>query len=302
MIITKLGSNYLTIRCSIYLTINFSSQRIDMKTEEFSKEEKIINIPLFSIIPDKNQPRKNFDKGALNELTKSIASNGVIVPIIVKEIADSKYMIIAGERRWRASIMAEQATIPAIVRDGNEFTNSMQSLLENLQRDDLNPIEEAHAYANLIEDHNLLHEELSDYVGKSRSNISNSLRLLKLPIEVQDYLISGDISYGHAKVILGLEKAVDMIYTALEVVGNKLSVRDTEKFVKNLRTTVTKPDPNLGNTTKQQLATQLTKIEENLTRRFSSKVSVKWRDNKGNISIDFHSLEDFERILDLLDE
>lgn len=302
MIITKLGSNYLTIRCSIYLTINFSSQRINMKTEEFSKEEKIINIPLFSIIPDKNQPRKNFDKGALNELTKSIASNGVIVPIIVKEIADSKYMIIAGERRWRASIMAEQATIPAIVRDGNEFTNSMQSLLENLQRDDLNPIEEAHAYANLIEDHNLLHEELSDYVGKSRSNISNSLRLLKLPIEVQDYLISGDISYGHAKVILGLEKAVDMIYTAQEVVGNKLSVRNTEKFVKSLRTTVTKPDPNLGNTTKQQLATQLTKIEENLTRRFSSKVSVKWRDNKGNISIDFHSLEDFERILDLLDE
>ena len=302
MIITKLGSNYLTIRCSIYLTINFSSQRINMKTEEFSKEEKIINIPLFSIIPDKNQPRKNFDKAALNELTKSIASNGVIVPIIVKEIADSKYMIIAGERRWRASIMAEQASIPAIVRDGNEFINSMQSLLENLQRDDLNPIEEAHAYANLIEDHNLLHEELSDYVGKSRSNISNSLRLLKLPIEVQDYLISGDISYGHAKVILGLEKAVDMIYTAQEVVGNKLSVRDTEKFVKNLRTTVTKPDPNLGNTTKQQLATQLTKIEENLTRRFSSKVSVKRRDNKGNISIDFHSLEDFERILDLLDE
>ena len=273
-----------------------------MKTEEFSKEEKIINIPLFSIIPDKNQPRKNFDKAALNELTKSIASNGVIVPIIVKEIADSKYMIIAGERRWRASIMAEQATIPAIVRDGNEFTNIMQSLLENLQRDDLNPIEEAHAYANIIEDHNLLHEELSDYVGKSRSNISNSLRLLKLPIELQDYLISGDISYGHAKVILGLEKAVDMIYTAQEVVSNKLSVRDTEKFVKSLRTTVTKQDSNFGNTTKQQLATQLTKIEENLTRRFSSKVSVKWRDNKGNISIDFHSLEDFERILDLLDE
>lgn len=266
--------------------------------------EVIENIDLFSIIPDKEQPRKDFDKEALNELAVSIANNGVIIPIIVRPIDNDKYMIIAGERRWRASIIAKQETIPAIVRDVERFTNQMQSLLENLQRDDLNPLEESHAYRKLIDEYNLSHEDLAERIGKSRSNVSNSLRLLNLPDDVQMLLRNNRISVGHAKVLLSLNDETDILYIANEIVDKKLSVRDSETLIKDFKRAKSNDDNQaVGKNDRelQQLQTQLQLIEDELSKKFATKVKVNWKSSKGSINIDFYSLEDIERLLDILD-
>lgn len=266
--------------------------------------EVIENIDLFSIIPDKEQPRKDFDKEALNELAVSIANNGVIIPIIVRPIDNDKYMIIAGERRWRASIIAKQETIPAIVRDVERFTNQMQSLLENLQRDDLNPLEESHAYRKLIDEYNLSHEDLAERIGKSRSNVSNSLRLLNLPDDVQMLLRNNRISVGHAKVLLSLNDETDILYIANEIVDKKLSVRDSETLIKDFKRAKSNDDNQaVGKNDRelQQLQTQLQIIEDELSKKFATKVKVNWKSSKGSINIDFYSLEDIERLLDILD-
>lgn len=271
-----------------------------------NNEEKILNIPVFSITPDKNQPRKIFDEEALQDLANSIANNGVIVPIIVKSIDHQKYQIIAGERRWRASILANQETIPAIVRDTNELTMHIQALIENVQRDDLNALEEALAYQELVHKFNLSHAKLAEQIGKSRATITNSLRLLKLPESVQNLLLENKITNGHAKALLGLETDWQIEEVAYQIVVNNLSVRETENLVNQRKKSDKDLQPELSkDETKNliQLENQIKKIENDLSKKLSSKVKINLnKGQNGQIKIKFADLDDLERVLDLLND
>ncbi len=270
-----------------------------------NNEERILNIPIFSITPDKDQPRKIFAEEALKDLANSIANNGVIVPIIVKSLENGKYQIIAGERRWRASILANQDTIPAIVRDTNELTKHIQALIENVQRDDLNSLEEALAYQELVDKFNLSHAKLAEQIGKSRATITNSLRLLKLPETVQKLLIEDEITNGHAKALLSLETDLQIEEVAYQIVDNNLSVRETENLVNKRKKNGQRFQPEFTSAeTKrfQQIENQIKKIESDLSNKFSNKVKVNLNKNEsGNIKIKFANLDDLERILELLD-
>ena len=268
-----------------------------------NNEEKILNIPIFSITPDKDQPRKIFAEDALQDLANSIANNGVIVPIIVKSLDDGKYQIIAGERRWRASILANQETIPAIVRDTNELTKHIQALIENVQRDDLNALEEALAYQELVDKFNLSHAKLAEQIGKSRTTITNSLRLLRLPETVQNLLLEDIITNGHAKALLGLETDWQIEELAYQIVEDNLSVRETEKLVNQRRNNkLLEPELSRDEIKKlKQLENQIKKIESDLSNKFSSKVKISLnKDQKGQIKIKFANLDDLDRVLDLL--
>lgn len=271
-----------------------------------NNEEKILNIPVFSITPDKNQPRKIFDEEALQDLANSIANNGVIVPIIVKSIDNQKYQIIAGERRWRASILANQETIPAIVRDTNELTKHIQALIENVQRDDLNALEESLAYQELVDKFNLSHAKLAEQIGKSRATITNSLRLLRLPEAVQNLLLENKITNGHAKALLGLETDWQIGEVAYQIVVNNLSVRETENLVNQYKKSDKDLQPELSkDETKNliQLENQIKKIENDLSKKLSSKVKINLnKGQNGQIKIKFADLDDLERVLDLLND
>lgn len=271
-----------------------------------NNEEKILNIPIFSITPDKDQPRKIFAEDALQDLANSIANNGVIVPIIVKSIGDGKYQIIAGERRWRASILANQETIPAIVRDTNELTKHIQALIENVQRDDLNALEEALAYQELVDKFNLSHAKLAEQIGKSRTTITNSLRLLRLPEAVQNLLLENKITNGHAKALLGLETDWQIEEVAYQIVVNNLSVRETENLVNERKKSDKDLQPELSkDETKNliQLENQIKKIENDLSKKLSSKIRINLnKGQNGQIKIKFADLDDLERILDLLND
>ena len=190
-------------------------------------------IKISKIEPNRDQPRKNFDKEALEALSDSIRQHGVISPITVQKKGD-RYIIIAGERRWRAARMAGLTEIPAYVGDYSEREIAELSLIENIQREDLNPIEEAQAYKRLMTEFNLKQEEVAERVSKSRSAITNTMRLLKLSEEVQKYLIDGTLSEGHARALLGTEDVEAQNKLAKKVIDEKLSVRDIEKLIKNL--------------------------------------------------------------------
>ena len=193
--------------------------------------ELMVKISL--VEPNRNQPRKMFDKDSLDELTKSVKQYGVLQPIIVKKIGN-RYEIVAGERRWRAAQAAGLSEVPVVVRDYDDQKAKEIAIIENIQRTDLNPIEEALAYKSLIEEYNLTQEELSDKVSKNRSTITNSLRLLKLSKNIQQYMIDGQISSGHARALLSLEDEGKRELLALDIMKRSLSVRDTEKAAKAL--------------------------------------------------------------------
>ena len=199
-----------------------------------SGENVITMLRLGMIDPKSDQPRKYFDKEALEALAESIKENGLLQPIIVREYADERYQIIAGERRFRASKLAGLDEIPAVILDKSDREAAELSLIENIQRENLNPVEEALAYRALIENHSLTQEELSERIGKSRSAIANSMRLLDLPEEVLEMVVNKDISAGHARTLLGLQDRALMIVLANKIVELDLSVRATEEEVKRL--------------------------------------------------------------------
>lgn len=268
--------------------------------------EEVRDIPVYQITPDPNQPRKHFDPDSLQELADSITENGVILPIIVSPVGNDKYQIIAGERRWRASILAKKATIPCIVRELEPFTRQMQALLENVQRNDLNPLEEANAYQQLMDEYDMSHEQIAQSVGKSRATITNSLRLLKLPSFVQDQLADGLLSAGHAKVILSLTRESDMLYLAGKIIQDQLSVRDASAIAEKLRKQkssdppVATVDNEIANSL-QQLQLQLQRVEDQLCRYFGTQVKLKTnKDQSGSVEISFNDLAELERILELL--
>lgn len=252
-------------------------------------------LPIREIEPNKSQPRKRFDEDALHELAESIKQFGVIQPLIVQK-RDKHYEIIAGERRWRASRLAGLKKIPVIIKDYTPQEVLEIALIENIQREDLNPIEEAYAYQRLIKEYNLKQDELAERVSKSRATITNSMRLLKLEEKVQQMLIDDLISSGHARALLPLEDPGVQYETACKIFDEKLNVRDTEKLVRQLLNG--KPEKEIAVADENAFIYQ--DLEEKLKNIIGTKVSIhKKKKNKGSIEIEYYSDDDLERIMDL---
>ncbi len=264
-----------------------------------SKEEKPVEtiVKITKIEPNREQPRKHFDEESLKELADSIKQYGLISPILVQERKEY-YEIIAGERRWRAAKIAGLKEVPVIIRDYTDREIAEIALIENVQREDLNPIEEAMGYKRLIEEFDLKQEEVAECVSKSRSAITNSMRLLKLPEQVQKYLIDSQISMGHARALLTVENTEKQVELAEKVIKENLSVREVEKLVKNLdKIPKEKPEPDA------QLQAIYASYEEKMKQALSTKVSISQSLKKkgaGKFEIEFYSTEDFERIVEKL--
>lgn len=258
--------------------------------------ESIREIRISDIEPNKNQPRKNFDKDALKALSDSIREHGVITPILVMKTGTG-YEIIAGERRWRASRMAGLKTIPAVVRTYSEVEIKEVALIENIQREDLNPIEEAVAYQALIDEFGFTQEEISEKIGKSRSKVANSLRLLALEPEFQKFVISGEISEGHARCVLSLKGAVLREFLINRIIEDGLSVREAEKLAKDLSL---EKRPKKEKKQPDSIAIEIERIRKNIEDRLGTKVSISHGKKKGKIEIEYYGNEDLDRLLELL--
>ena len=257
-------------------------------------KEVFINISL--VEPNRNQPRKEFDKESLSELANSIKQYGILQPIIVQKNGDM-YEIIAGERRWRAAKEAGLTEVPVIVRDYDKQKVMEISIIENIQREDLNPIEEAMAYQSLMEEYGLKHDELAEKVSKNRSTITNSMRLLKLSKDIQQMLIDGKISTGHAKVLLSVEDINEQEKIAQELIDKSLSVRELEKLVKKY----TKPRRKKDDKDDKDYSLFYREYEDRLKDILGTKVQINTKDkNKGRIEIDYYSAAELERIVELL--
>lgn len=276
------------------LSVYNDEETVETPVNTTKTEIKGLNeIKISDIQPNPNQPRKHFDETALNELAASIKIHGVIQPIVINEENNGKYMIIAGERRWRAAKIAGLETIPAYIRNFTEKQIKEISIIENLQREDLNPIEAAKAIKQLMEEYKLTQEAVAERIGKSRSVIANTVRLLTLPMEVVDLIEKDKLSAGHAKVLVGLDDPQEQIKIAYVAVSKKLSVRDIEKLVKNFNNP-TKERP------KSEQSIELREMIAEMQRVFATKVSAIGNDNKGRIYIDYYSKDDLDRISELL--
>ncbi|HSH35040.1 ParB/RepB/Spo0J family partition protein [Schnuerera sp.] len=264
---------------------------VDLMNSE-SDFKNIQNIKISSITPNEDQPRKDFDKKLLKELTDSIKQYGVIQPIVVRKKNDI-FEIIAGERRWRAAKAAGLTEVPCIVKKVDDKQAMKLALIENLQRDNLNPIEEAYAFEGLIKEHNLTQEEVASAIGKSRSYIANTIRLLKLDDEIKDYISKGKLSSGHGRALLGIKNKEEMIKTAQNIMNNNMNVRETEKVVKDRK----KKKPKKNQVQKDPFVLEM---EEKLMRVLGTKVTLTTKKDGGVISIEFYGDEDLERLLDLM--
>lgn len=277
--------------------------KVKKESKAESKEEKredgketVVKITM--VEPNRKQPRKNFDEDALQELADSIKQFGLIQPILVQDRKDH-YEIIAGERRWRAAKIAGLKEVPVIIRNYSEKEIMEISLIENIQREDLNPIEEAQAYKRLLEEFHLKQDEVAERVSKSRAAVTNSMRLLKLGEEVQQMLIDDMISTGHARALLAIENQEEQYTIAQKIFDEKLSVRDVEKLVKNLN----KPakNPKKPTSTDKTMEAIYLDLEEKLKNRLSTKVTVTSKgDGAGKIEIEFYNHEDLDRLMDLM--
>ena len=249
--------------------------------------------------PNREQPRKKFDEDALLELSESIKQFGVLQPLLVTE-RDDYYEIIAGERRWRAAKMAGVKEVPVIIKKLTEQEIMIISLLENIQREDLNPIEEAQGYKRLIEEFNLKQDEVAEQVSKSRTAVTNAMRLLKLNEKVQQMLIDEMLSTGHARALLAIDDQEKQYEIAQKIFDEKLSVRDTEKLVKNLQNE--KPDaPVSTNKIDPQLLAVYRDLEEQMKAVLGTKVYINPKDDKkGKLEIEYYSQDELDRIIDLL--
>ena len=265
--------------------------------EKSHSEEGVSKIKISLVDPKRDQPRKYFDKDALEQLSASIVENGLLQPILVREYGEGRYQIIAGERRFRASKLAGLTEIPAIVLDKDDKNAAQIALIENIQREDLNPIEEALAYKSLAEEYDMTQEELSKQVGKSRSAIANSVRLLDLPDEVLTLVASKELSAGHARTLLGLHNREDMILLAQHAVENDLSVRVLEDEVKRLN----KPqEPTVEEDENPPLVDYFRELEIRVQSHLGRKVKIDGKGRKKTITLSYEDNEDLDEILTLL--
>ncbi|MBD5479897.1 MAG: ParB/RepB/Spo0J family partition protein [Lachnospiraceae bacterium] len=263
------------------------------KVEERITPDTMVKITM--VEPNRKQPRKNFDEDALLELSDSIKQFGVIQPIVVQDRKDH-YEIIAGERRWRAAKMAGIKEVPVIIKNYTEQEIVEISLIENIQREDLNPIEEAQAYKRLLTEFNLKQDEVAERVSKSRTAVTNSMRLLKLSEEVQQMVINDMLSTGHARALLAVENPEEQYTLAQKVFDEKLSVRDVEKLVKNIHKPAKTKKPD-----NKALSLIYQDIEEKLKQALSTKVSVVAKEEgAGKIEVEFYNHEDLERLMEII--
>ncbi len=256
------------------------------------KERKalgIAEIELDKIVPNEYQPRKTFQDDAMKELAASIKEHGVIQPIIVHRIG-TNYGLIAGERRWRASRLAGLKTIPALVKEATKRELIEQALIENIQREDLNPLEAAEAYKRLQDEFKLTQEDLAKRVGKERSTVTNFLRILSLPKEVKHELAAGNLSMGHAKALLSMERVRDQLQAAQMIVKKGLSVREAEALAGKLKNPAKEKKPKVSH--------ELKSVEDKLRKSLGTKVSITATAKGGRIVIDYYSNEELDRILE----
>lgn len=255
------------------------------------------------IIPDENQPRKDFDNDKIKALSDSIAENGVIQPLIVSDEKNGFYRIVAGERRWRAAKMAGVETVPVVIRDYSLEQSVSVSLVENLQREDLNAIEEAYGYKRLMDEFGLTQAQVAEKVGKSRPSVANSLRLLSLPENIRDMVVYGEISSGHARAIAGVSDEEVQKDLAQKVIAEDLNVRQLEKIISDL----SKPKKKEGkNSIKleldKNLKAQIKSVEKALMQKFGTKVKIAVGNKKGKIEIDYYNSEELERLINILNK
>ena len=259
---------------------------------EIKVETKTNKLPVSNIVPNKFQPRKNFDEESLEDLTNSIKERGVIQPIIVREqdSNNSQYEIIAGERRWLAAQKAGLHDIPVVITNVDDLKSLEFAIVENVQRHDLNPLEEAQGYKRLIDEFSYDQEKVSKFIGKSRTYITNSLRLLTLPMEVIKLIEEKKITSGHAKILVGLENAV---FISNQIVQKKLSVRQTEKFVKLFK----KPKKQF----KQNVDSNIDFLEKSITEKIGIRTFINnKKNNKGSITFEYSDLEQLNKIIDII--
>ena len=265
----------------------------NQKTSETNSN--VSEIDINKIFPNPNQPRKHFDEDALNELASSIKTHGIIQPLVVNKVDDDRYMIIAGERRWRASNKAGLAKVPVVIKNYTEKQVKEISLIENLQREDLNPIEAAKAIKQLMDEYSLTQETVADRIGKSRSNVANTLRLLTLYPDVIKMIEEGKLTSGHARCLVVVDDVNTQIKFAKQAASGKMSVRELEKAVKNYL------NPKPTTVVKQEQSLELKELINDMQRVFSTKISAIGNDNKGRIYIDYYSRDDLDRISDLIE-
>lgn len=265
--------------------------------------EKIVEKPvemkvkIGEVEPNREQPRKKFDEDALLELSESIKQFGILQPLLVQK-KDGYYEIIAGERRWRAAKLAGVKEIPVIVKDFTSQEIVEISLIENIQREDLNPIEEALAYKRLMEEFRLKQDEIAERVSKSRTAVTNSIRLLKLDERVQRMVVDEMISTGHARALLAIEDGDDQYTIAMKIFDEKLSVRETERLVKNLQN----PKPKKENVADTQMEVIYHQLEEKIKSIVGTKVSIHQKNNqKGKIEIEYYSQAELERLIEMFE-
>ncbi len=250
-------------------------------------------LPINEIIPNKEQPRKTFDEEALQELADSIRQHGVLQPLLVRPMTTGGYQLVAGERRWRASRLAELKEIPVIIKELSDTEAMEIAIIENLQREDLNPIEEAEGLQALIDKCDYTQEQVAVSVGKSRPAIANALRLLRLPVEVREMTKNGDISAGHARALLAFDNQAIMLEVANSIVSNKLTVRDVEKLAKRPAQSEQKPKAKRRDSFYDE-------VELSLTEALGRRVKVYNGRSKGTLEIEFYSIDDLKEIANSL--
>lgn len=262
-----------------------------IRENENEDKGSVHELKITELEANQNQPRRYFDDQALQELADSIKLHGVVQPIIVRKSEDT-YQIVAGERRWRAARLAGLKTVPVVIKDYSNVQVMEIALIENLQRQDLNAIEEAMAYKSLLEEHAMTQEEIAEKIGKSRSAIANTLRLLNLPETIRNLVVHGKISAGHARALLAIEDKAKQLEIAEKIVSQQLNVRDIEKLASEKSSSKNKIE--------KKKDVEILELEERLKKSLATKVNIIHKKNKGKIEIEYYSNDDLERILELL--
>ena len=258
-----------------------------------NQDQEFRRLRVEEIIPNPHQPRVNFDEDSLEELTASVGEVGVLQPVVVRALDDGRYALIAGERRWRAAKRVGLSEIPAMVRSADDQASLTQALIENVQRQDLSPLEEAAAYQELLEEHGMTHEQVAAAVGKSRPAVTNTLRLLQLPAAIQGMVERGELSAGHARALLGIEDTAYAEHVAVRAAAEGWTVRQVEEAARARQATAS--DSGRSRVTEVR-PVEIVELEQRLRDQLGSKVNIRYRNQKGKVEIAFGSLEDLERI------